>query len=328
MRQNHRRFLKTDAANALRQTSCPSWKITLLHAGISAAVALAIAVLQFILDQQIAGTGGLSGISNRAMLQTLQSMLRYANMLLLPFWEMGLLWAFLQTGRRQQTQYNDLLAGFHRFGPVLRGKLLYVLQVASWGFIGSYAGTIVYSFSPLSASFYEAAEPYLNVYLEGGMMDYTAMMADQTVMSAMVWAIPFILGGMAIATVPLIYKLRMMDYVLLDQPQMGAFFAMRSSKQLMRGKRMELFKLDLSFWWFYLLELLISLICYLDVLLPAFGLNLGISADAAFFAFYALALLCQIGLYAWKKPMLLTTYGRFYDDILPKEQPREAETAK
>lgn len=324
MRQKDRQLLKSDAANALEQASWKPGKLTLLHAGVSAALALVIAGLQFVLDQQIAGTGGLSGISNRAMLETVKTMLQYANMLLLPFWELGLLWAFLQAGRRQQAHASSLLAGFHRFGPVLRGKLLYVLQIMCWAFIGSYAGSIVYSLSPLSEPFYKAAEPYLNTYLEGGVMDYTLMMEDQAVMAAMVWAIPFILGGMAVAAVPVMYRLRLMDYILLDQPQKGAFFALRASKSLMRGKRMDLFKLDLSFWWFYLLELLITLVCYGDLLLPAFGIDLGLSADAAFFAFYALALVFQIGLYAWKKPILLTTYGRFYDSLMPKEEPSQA----
>lgn len=323
MHKDERRLLKSDAADALRKASqCPR-KITLIHSGVSAALALLIAGLQFVLDQQIAGTGGLSGISNRALLETIQSMLQYANILLLPFWEMGLLWAFLQTGRRQQTQYRDLLAGFDRFGPVLRGKLLYIMQVMAWAFIGSYAGAVIYSYSPLSAPFYEAAEPYLSAYLEGGMVDYAAMMADQAVMTAAAWAIPFILCGMAVAAVPVIYRLRLMDYILLDQPRKGAFFALRASKALMKGKRLALFKLDLSFWWFYLLELLIAAVCYSDLILPAVGIDPGISADTAFFAFYALALVCQIGLYAWKKPMLLTAYGRFYDSLLPQESPNE-----
>lgn len=317
MDKSDRRFWKSQATDALEKASYAPGKLALIHTAASAGLALLIAALSFYLDLQIADTGGLSGIGTRSILETIQVFLQMANVLLLPFWEMGILWAFLCVGRHWEMGPKSLLAGFHRFGPILRGKLLQAMMLTGTAFIGCYVGTFLFSVTPLSNAFYEAAQPYM----AQGVLDYAVMMEDEAVMAAILWALPFMVVCMAIFTIPLYYRLRMMDYVLLDQPEKGAFFAMRASKIMMRGKRWSLFKLDLSFWWFYALEMIISLVCYGDVLLPALGVDLGMSADAAFFAFYALALLCQVGLYAWQKPKLLTTYGLFYGAVLPKEEP-------
>lgn len=306
---------KTGAAKALDHASYSPKKLALIHSSASAGLALLIAVLNYLLSQQIAGTGGLSGIGNRAILETLQSLLEIANILLLPFWQMGLIFVFLSVSRRQQTGPRDLLAGFHRFGPIFRGKVLQIILLSGTAFIGCYLGTLLFSLTPMSQALYGAVEPYM----AEGVMDYTKMLEDEAVMTAMLYALPFMAAGMAVLTVPMYYRLRMMDYILLDHPEKGAFFAMRWSKMIMRGKRMGLFKLDLSFWWFYALEWLITVVCYGDLILPMMNIDLGMSADAAFFAFYALALVCQVALYTWQKPHLLTTYARFYEDTLPRE---------
>ncbi len=317
MEKFDRRYWKSQAGEALRRASYSPGKLALIHSAASAGLALLLAALSFYLDLQIADTGGLSGIGTRSVLETVQVFLQMANVLLLPFWEMGLLWAFLCVGRHWETGPKSLLAGFHRFGPILRGKLLQMVMLTGAACIGCYVGTIAFSLTPLSSAFYEAAEPYLTE----GVLDYAVMMEDAAIMASILWAMPFMAVGMAVFALPLYYRLRMMDYLLLDQPEKGALYAMRASKMMMRHKRWQLFKLDLSFWWFYGLEVVISLVCYGDVILPALGVDLGMSADAAFFAFYALALACQVGLYAWQKPKLLTTYGYFYNELLPKEEP-------
>ena len=83
----------------------------------------------------------------------------------------------------------------------------------------------------------------------------------------------------------------------------------------------KLFLLDLRFWWFYGLEIVVQLLCYADLLLPLVGVQLGMNGVLASFLFYALALVCQVGLYAWKKPEVFTSYSLFYDDLLSKAQP-------
>lgn len=317
-----RRKFKTDAKNALSAAAYSPTKLALIHSAASVGLLILIAVLNFVLNRQIESTGGLSDIGSRSFLQTLQTLLQLANTILLPFWEMGLLFAMLSIGRGQTANPASLAKGFQHFGPILRGKLLQYALLMGFAFVGAYIGMFAFTMTPASASLYELAADYM----EAGIIDYAQIMADEAFLSAAVWAVPFMLIGMLAAMLPAYYRLRLMDYVLLDQPEKGAFFAFRMSKVLMQGRRWDLFKLDMSFWWFYLLEGLVSLICYGDILLPMLGVELGMSQDMAFFLFYIAALLCQLGLYSWKKPYLLTTYAAFYDYLLPSEKEEQNET--
>ena len=78
----------------------------------------------YVLDLGIAQTGGLSGISNRTVLETVQSILSAASMILLPFWEIGYLCAALQFARRQSADTTSLYHGLRHWGVVLRIMLL------------------------------------------------------------------------------------------------------------------------------------------------------------------------------------------------------------
>ena len=115
-----------------------------------------------------------------------------------------------------------------------------------------------------------------------------------------------------------------MRYLVLDA-HMGAFQALKTSARITGGQKWSLAKLDLHFWWFYGLEALISILCYGDLLLPLLGVDLGMNGTLASFVFYALALACQIGLYAWQKPRIMASYALFYHDLLPKEPPEETQ---
>lgn len=322
MTRFERRKFKIHAQNALRSAPYSPTHLALIHSAASVGLLIVISVLNFILNQQIENTGGLSDIGNRSFLQTLQTLLQLANTILLPFWEMGLLFAMLSIGRGQKATPASLTKGFHHFGPILRGKLLQYALLMSFAIVGAYIGMFVFTMTPAAAGLYDLAAEYV----EAGITDYTQIMEDEAFLSEAMGAVPFMLVGMLAAMLPAYYRLRLMEYVLLDQPEKGAFFALRESKMRMRGRRWDLFKLDMSFWWFYLLEALISLICYGDILLPMLDVDLGISQDTAFFLFYIVALLGQLGLYTWKRPYLLTTYAAFYDYLLPKEETEQKET--
>ena len=89
-----------------------------------------------------------------------------------------------------------------------------------------------------------------------------------------------ILGG------PIFYSFRMTNYVIIDKPGMGALMALRESKKMMRGNRLQLLKLDISLWWYYLASAAAMAVCYGDVLLPLLGVELPVSGAVVFFGFY------------------------------------------
>ena len=56
-------------------------------------------------------------------------------------------------------------------------------------------------------------------------------------------------------------------------------------------------------------------LCYGDYLLPLAEVTLPISREGAMYLFYALALVAELGLYAWKKNQVFVTYALAYDQL-------------
>jgi uncharacterized membrane protein len=120
--------------------------------------------------------------------------------------------------------------------------------------------------------------------------------------------------------IPFFYRFRQAQLILLDAPEKGALYALRTSWQQMKGNCLALFKLDLSFWWFYALELLATGICFADMLLLLLGITLPVDATLAFFAPFIIYLVAQIALYWWRKNEVATTYAVFYDTLMQTEE--------
>jgi hypothetical protein len=76
-----------------------------------------------------------------------------------------------------------------------------------------------------------------------------------------------------------------------------------------------MFRLDLSFWWYYLLHALLVAICYGDQLLPVLGIQLPWSKNVGFFLFYVVSLLCQLALYVAARNKVEATYVLAYDAL-------------
>ena len=100
------------ARQAVAESSCNPKKLAAIHTGIAAAAGLAVALLSYLLGTGIGGTGGLSGIGPRAILETAQSALNLAISILTPFWALGFVAASLRMARREDTGPRTLLTGF------------------------------------------------------------------------------------------------------------------------------------------------------------------------------------------------------------------------
>lgn len=74
------------------------------------------------------------------------------------------------------------------------------------------------------------------------------------------------------ALIPYLYFIRLRyaltSYLLMDRPERGAAAAVRESVNLMRGWKMELFKLDLSFLGWYVLEWGLAILAQVIFLIP------------------------------------------------------------
>ncbi len=313
------KLLRSRGKEALSQAKTSLKKLILIYAGVIMAVGMVLSLLDYILTQSIHGTGGLEDIGVRTVLQTAQTLLQLAYLAVTPFWSIGLIGAMLHISRREPTGPGSLLEGFTHWGVVLRTNLLKLVIWFAVLMLGVQVGTTVYMMTPLAAPMYELAEQMM----ASGVTDPSELTDPQALYDIAMGMLPMVMGICLLIALPVYYRTRLMDYVVMDMPRRGAFFGLRMSLFMTRKKGLQLFKLDLSFWWFYLLELLTVALSYGDWILPLTGVSLGENGTLWGIVFSLLGMGAQLGLYVWKKDLLEATWASAYEALLPPPIPQE-----
>ena len=295
-------------------------KVPLVYAGFSALLSLAVTIVSYILSQQIDGMTGLSNMGTRAILSTAKSVLPFVPLVFLIGWEMGYKMSALDISRRRTAGPWTLKEGFTRFGPMLRAKILMGLVFIGIGIVAMYLSSFIFMALPFSNAFYELVTPMLEsatILNSGITLDEATMAALSTAMIPL-----FVIFGVVylVMCVPMLYTFRMVSFCVADNGHRGALAAMKESRAMMKGRKWDLFRLDLSFWWFFLLEGAISVICYLDVILPLVGISLPWSNGIVPLGFYVLSLAGQLVLYWAALNRVTVSHAVFYDAIRPREQ--------
>ena len=307
--------LKQDTAKALSQAAYDPRRLALLHSGVALGASLILTVVSFVLTRQVDSTGGLAGIGTRTVLQSVQTVLQLVLTMAMPFWEVGFLFCAISMARGRQTAPADFTQGFRRFGPFLR---LFLLQLAVYLLIGMLAiqvASMIFMLTPFAERMLQIIETLSQdtAFIQTGMPSEAPM---EEMMQA---AVPiYIILGIVflVVAIPVFYRLRLSRYILLEEDQPGALAAMVRSSRYMRGSCVAFLKLDLSFWWYYLLQGLCGVIAYADVLLPALGIGLLFDGDMAFFLFYGVYVAANLAL-AWRvRSSVETTYAMAYDSLL------------
>lgn len=297
-------------------------RIVLLHALPALGLPLVVMVINLILDAQLAGTGGLSGIGMRSTLQTIQTVLSDAIGILLPFWQLGLIACAMGISQGHPASTQNLWEGFRRWGAALRLMLFRTMRYVAEIMCGTFLGSVLFMVTPLSNKFIRATEA-IAANPEFSQATPEELMAALTE-TVGVWDIlPYYLlciAGAAFLTIPLFYKYRLSDYALIDCEKPGAFLSIRISSQLMAGNRKKLFLLDLHFWWYYLLMLLSAVVAYGDLILPALGVALPMSENMALALFSFLSAIVQFIVYFFFRGRVETTYACVYASL--KEPPQ------
>lgn len=299
--------IRSQARDRLRSNGANAHQLVLIHTGAVVLLSLISSGLHIYLDEQIGSTGGLNGLGTRSILQTLQAMLQYATTLFSPFWTAGFLTVAMIWAADQQPRQKDLLYGFRRFGSVVSYELMLGLMTFFLMMGTGYAAGMVFTFTPYANKLVSLLEPFIST----GTLDLSLVPMDQLMDAYFPFLVMWLVVMIPVLTV-FLYSLRLGMYFLLDHPGMSALRAMATSAAAMRGRKMQMFKLDLSFWWYYLLEFLLVIVCYLDMILPVLGVQLPFNATVAYFVFLALYGILQLGLHLWKKPELETSYALAY----------------
>lgn len=315
------RQIKEQADQRLQAAAYSPRRLVLLHTGIALVCSLVLTLISYFLNHQVSGTGGLAGIGTRSVLQSMQSVLSLALTIILPFWEFGFIAAAMRYARQEEVAPRNLLTGLRRFAPLLRLQLLqgavYLLLLIA---AAQLASTVV-MLTPLGAGMMELMESLMQNqdFIQTGL--FPEEMLEQLIRAAIpVYAVSGLL--FALAAIPVSYRLRLAPYMVLDG-QSRALAAMVTSNRKMKGNCVGFFKLDLLFWWYWLLQGVCSLLAFGDALLPALGLQLPMDPEAAMFLFYGLQLAGSLALaYLWRAPVE-TTYATAYDTLTGEPKTEE-----
>lgn len=308
-----RKGLMKNADLALSQAAYNPRILALIHTGVALGVSLVLTLISYFLTRQIDTTGGLSGMGMRSVLTTVQAMLSISSAVLMPFWEIGFFAAAIGIARQQPTGPSTLLSGFRRFGPILRLNLLRGLLIGFMGFLCLQISSGIFILTPFSNPLMEATEALM---AQGTPEINDALIATlMPLITPMYWIFGILFCVIAI---PILYRFRMADFVIMDNKPIGALQALGASHKMMRYNRLALFKLDLRFWWFYALQVLSLGLCYGDELLPALGISLPVGGDAAFFLFFAIHLVCQLTLAWFAQSRVQVAYACAYEALLPE----------
>lgn len=287
----NRKGLREQANAAISASSYSPKRLALIHTGAAVALSAVLTILNYILSNQIGGTGGLSGLGLRTILSTAQMMLSIISLAVAPFWELGFLYASVRIARREDAGINHLLQGFRRFGPALRLTLLQSLLYIAIFILSTNIGSTIYLFTPFSASLGE-----ILTASNGDLAAAQALLAENPQALIPLYCIFLLL--FAVIAVPVTYRFRLAQYLIVDDPKIRALAALGTSHRLMRYNRWDMFRLDLSFWWYYALQLVCVGIAYADIAAAALGIPLPVPDAVAFFGCFFLHCISQL-LVAW-----------------------------
>ena len=288
------RGLRQEADRCLKKGREPK-KVIGGYVGATALIWLAVMAIDYILDVQLSKSGSLVQLGFTFCLT------------------LGFQSALLRISRGQYSDHTDLKTGFQRFWPLLRMTLLQFSLYFALCFALAYPCTAVYLMTPFADEFWVLAETLT-------VIDETAMEQLSTILQPMMIIFTIVY---TVACTPIYFRFRMANYILLDKPNERPIMALRNSSRMMRGNRLQLFKVDLNLWWYHGLNALLLVISYGNLLLPMLGVSLPWPADISYYIFTGIYLIGTLAVYYFLRNRVEMTYIRFYEALRPEEPPQQ-----
>ena len=317
--------LKRRAASLLTQTQPEYRKLVTVHGAVSFGVLLVISVIQLLLNLKMTNEAGLSGMSTSAVFTTAKTTLGVISGILLPFWELGVLYTSIRVTRHQEAEFNHLTRGLRRWGVVLRYYLLLMMLYFAVAMLLTNLLPILVYWIPIP----QPLENAMQALDPAAMSDPMALMEALPQDALMAYVLPIAIVFMVIfggVLLWLSYRFRMSQYLLMDDPQIPALPSMLVSNQMTKGHKWSLCKLDLSFWWYYLLQLAVAAISFGPEILELIGISLPLSADVQFFLFQALYCATSVAVVWFFGAYVQTTYACAYDQLRNSQQEHTVDT--
>ena len=323
----HPQNIKQAAVGRLRDSQ-GAQKVLLIFCGIVLALCVVLTGGNYILDDMMANAGGLGGLGKRTMIGSFQTLLPILNMAAMLILELGLWNAMLRIARGQYVSPHTLRMGIARFFPWLRCILLQSIIYLLIGIGMVNISMILFFATPLSGEAIEITVPLAMKYTDTTELTEILMNDEALLLSLFDAVIPMyiILAVLLILSfVPIAYRLRLANLIILDQPTYGGLRAILESFRMTKGNWKHFVKLDLSFWWYYVLLAFSIALGYMDVILALLGKPLPMSTTAGSLLVYGLYLISQIAIFYFLRPRVHVSTAVLYDRLLPKkEEPQGA----
>lgn len=302
--------VKDSVSRLLKEDTGAYRHLVRTHSGITIGIWTALFILSY-LAQFLAPEGGLSNLGMHGLIFTIQVSLIILGLLLTPFWEAGLSYVALDFIRGRRNISADLPQGFRRLKPMSGYLLFFGIQCVLVYFFCRSATSVVLTLLPLPQGIYEDITTLL--------LDPSTPLKGRMLISSGIYCLVF-LGLAGFLLFQIFYRYRMARYIILDDDAMGGVKAASQSRTLMKRNKKMLFLLDLSYWWFYIAELLgivlplgVLLIDILDISLPP-RLKIAAWAIAAF------GLVLRLMVRYFAKPKIAAVYALFYERLLKQEE--------
>lgn len=322
----HPRSLK-DRASSILESRTDFSKLVLIYAAISFGGLLLINLIQVLLNMSMTNQSGLSGMGISAMFLTAQSTLGTVYNLLMPFWEVGILYAAIRVTRQQNTEPSNLTQGFRRWGVILR---FYILLVIAYFLVCIVLGNAIVIALMVLLPVYMMVVPLPENFassaaaMEENVEKLTEMteISDPTAIFKLLpvdvlnYVMPlmiFVFAAILVVMLHLYYRIRMSQYLLVDDPAVRARGALIISNQMTKGHKWKLFRLDLSFWWFFLLQAIAAGITFVPDILSLAGAALPMPTNVAYLLFQALSCGANVGILWLFGAKVQVTYACAYD---------------
>lgn len=288
-------------------------KVIYPFAGITLALSLMMLVLNLWLDEQISGTGGLGNMGTRAIFATLQEAVPLLASMASMCLDLGFVYGLMRISRGQYADHTDLKMGFRRFWPLLRMVLLQGMLYCALAFLALQLTGTLFMFTPWAEPLTELLYPIA--------MSGSAVIDEATLNAAAPLIVPMLILFVVIYAailIPVLFKLRMAAFCLLDDPHPRAIAAMRASSKMMRRRFLDMLKIDLRLLPYHLAVTLVSVILYSDLILALLGIPLPMDADTAYLVTFLASALLQFGIQVLLRAPAETTYLLAYEQLREK----------
>lgn len=304
-----------DAGNAKR--------VAAIYAGLTLGMSALVVLVGMLLDLQVSKATGLRGMGTRTILVSVQNVLPILSALVALCLEVGYQAAMLRVARGQYVSPQTLRLGFDRLWTMVRCVVAQGLILFGIVFGGIYLSTMLFVLSPFSKGTVELLTPLLE---EASKLNPQIVLDDGMYLQLMQSMIPaFVICAVVIGLVaiPTLFRWRMVHFIVIDRPGVGALAALRESRKMLKGNCGKLLKLDVSLWWYYGASFLAMLLCYGDLLLAMLGVSLPGNTTVVSLLFFAAYLAVQFAVYYYLRNPAETAYAIAYDAIRPKEPKTE-----